>query len=350
MRRRPGLALLLALAALAPACGRKGPPLPPRPVIPAAVGELRAEPQEAGILVTWTRPTRNQDGSPLTDLLEFRLSRSPGPEPEGRGNGFGFLAAVRAEAPDNAVLRDNRYAFLDDGGGRGLRPGVGYTYRVQAVNRRGVLGAPAEAAVAFGQAPPPPGRPSATAGDGVVELAWEAPAPDPRRPLVRGYNVYRAEEPGRRGRRPLNPDPITEPRYRDTGVQNERTYYYVVRSVGGERPPLRESPDSMEVSAAPTDRTPPAPPRGLVATPRPDGVALSWGPGGEPDLRGYLVYRRILPELVPRRLTPAPITATTFVDGEGRGPGRAAYTVTAVDRSPRGNESAPSDEVVVTLP
>jgi hypothetical protein len=319
-------------------------------VIPAAVGGLRTEPQEAGILVTWTRPTRNQDGSPLTDLLEFRLSRSPGPEPEGRGNGFALLAAVRADAPDNAVLRDTRYAFLDDGGGRGLRPGVRYTYRVQAVNRRGVLGSPAEAAVAFGQTPPPPARLSATAGDGVVELAWDAPAADARRPLVRGYNVYRGEEPGQRGRRPLNADPITEPRYRDTGVRNERTYYYAVRSVGGEQPPLQESPDSTEASAAPTDRTPPAAPRGLVGAPRPDGVALSWGPADEPDLLGYLVYRRVLPGLTSQQVTPAPISGTTFVDAEAQGPGRIAYTVTAVDRSPRRNESVPSDEVVVTLP
>jgi hypothetical protein len=350
MRWRRGVALLLAAAALVLACGRKGPPLPPRPVIPAAVGDLRTEPQAAGILVSWTRPTRNQDGSPLTDLLEFRLSRSPGLEPEGRGNEIALLAAVRADAPDNAALRDNRYAFLDDAGGRGLRAGVRYTYRVQAVNRRGVLGAPAEMAVTFGETPPPPARLSATAGDGVVALAWEAPAPDPRRPLVRGYNVYRGEEPGQRGRRPLNADPITEPRYRDTGVQNERTYYYVVRSLSGEQPPLRESVDSMEASAAPTDRTPPAPPRGLVGTPRPDGVALSWGPGHEPDVLGYLVYRRILPGLAPQRLTPAPVSATTFLDAEVRGPGPVAYTVTAVDRSPRRNESVPSEEVTLTLP
>jgi len=111
-----------------------------------AVGELRAEPQGESVLLSWRRPARNQDGSPLTDLLEFRLFRSSA-EPAGAPGEFGPLATVRADAPQNAVLRGDRYAFLDDNRGQGLRPGVRYTYRLQPVNRRGRAGSPAETAL-----------------------------------------------------------------------------------------------------------------------------------------------------------------------------------------------------------
>jgi hypothetical protein len=148
LRRVAALAgLVLLVASLG--CGRKGPPLPPRPVIPAAVGSLRAEPQDNAILVSWSRPTRNQDGSPLKDLLEFRVSRSPGPGPEGGPAGFALLATVRADSPDNAAVSGARYALLDDGRGQGLRSGARYAYRVQPVSRSGALGPPAEVAVTY---------------------------------------------------------------------------------------------------------------------------------------------------------------------------------------------------------
>jgi hypothetical protein len=153
MMARPGVAILVGALLLAGlACGRKGPPLPPRPVIPAGVTSLRVEPRAGGLLVSWTRPTRNQDGSPLRDLLEFRVARSPGSAPDGPA-GFALLTTVRAEAPGNATVEDGRYVFLDDGGGQGLHPDTRYTYRVHPVSRRGVLGPPAEAGATYPGSP-----------------------------------------------------------------------------------------------------------------------------------------------------------------------------------------------------
>ncbi|OGB91501.1 MAG: hypothetical protein A3H39_08100 [candidate division NC10 bacterium RIFCSPLOWO2_02_FULL_66_22] len=337
-------------------CGRKGAPVPPRPVAPAAVGGIRAEPRDSGILVTWTGPSRNEDGAPLTDLLEFRLYRAVGAAPSREAQdrpAFSLLATIRADEPDNAIVRGSQYAFRDDGGGAGLSTGVRYTYRVQAVNRRGVVGPPSvEVFVDFAPAPPPPGGLATSAGDGTVTLTWQAPSgPVPAgTPPVRGYNVYRGLRPGTYGPQPINAGPVVETRFRDAGVENGTTYYYVVRSVGIERPPWRESHDSGEVSAMPVDLTPPAPPRGLVAIPGPGAVALSWNANTEPDLLGYLVYRLEPPALTPIRLTETPVQTTTFTDRTARPGATYIYTVTAVDRSPRRNESAPSSEATVTLP
>jgi len=337
-------------------CGRKSAPVPPRPLAPAAVGALRAQLRDSAILLTWTRPTRNDDGSPLTDLLEFRLYRGEGPAPpqETRERPtFSLLATIRADEPDNATVRGSQYAFRDDGGSAGLTPGIRYSYRVQAVNRRGVVDArSAEVSVDFTLAPPPPVGLVAVAGDGVINLTWQSPATriPAESALVRGYNVYRGVQPGNHDPVPITAGPVVETRFRDAAVQNETAYYYVVRSVGLERPPWRESANSNEASATPTDLTPPAPPRRLMAIPSPGMVSLSWDASAEPDLLGYFVYRLEPPALTAVRLTDSPVQATTFTDRTVRAGASYTYTVTAVDRSPRRNESVPSGEVPVTLP
>jgi len=344
--------LLLGL----PGCGRRGDPVPPRPAAPAAVGALRAEILDSTILLTWIRPTRNEDGSPLTNLLEFRLFRAVGPTPPPEAKGrltYSLLVSVRAEQPENAVVQDDRYAFRDEGDSGGLTPGVRYSYRVQAVNRRGVVGAQStEVFVDFTLAPPPPVDLAAVAGDGVVSLRWkppETPVP-PGVPSPTGYNIYRGPQAGVYGPQPINAGPTLETQFRDTAVQNETAYYYVVRSAAGERPSRRESTNSNEVSATPIDLTAPAPPQGLTVIPAPGAVSLSWSANTEPDLLGYLVYRRQPPALTPVRLTDAPVQTTTFTDRTVRPGATYIYTVTAVDRSSHRNESPPSTEVSMPVP
>lgn len=355
---RPGAARVLLGAALLvaslPGCGRKGPPVPPRPAAPAAVGGLRAQPGEGAILLTWSRPTQNEDGSPLTDLLEFRISRAtgpPAPRPAGEAPVFSPLATVRADRPDNAVREGSQYAFRDDGGEAGLTPGRRYTYRVRAVNRRGLVGPQAaQVSVEFALPPAPPAGLTAVAGDEVISLSWRPPAAHAGVPSPQGYNIYRALRPGAYGSQPINGGPVVETQFRDAAVDNETTYYYVVRSVAGDRPPWRESGNSNEASATPIDLTPPAPPQELAAIPGPGVVSLSWRASAAPDLLGYFVYRRESPGLAPARLTETPILATVYTDRGVHGGATYIYTVTAVDRSPRRNESAPSAEVAVSLP
>ncbi len=348
------LALAILLLAL-PGCGRKGPPVAPRLVAPAAPSPVRAELEDGAIVVTWARPTRNEDGTPLANLQEFRLYRAVSqgtPRPTGPQPAFSLVATVQADHPDNATVMGDLYAFRDEGGGRELIPGTRYIYRLQAVNRRGTAGPPSVATtVDFFFPPPPPTTLTAVARNGVVDLAWQEPAlSPPGASVLRGYNVYRGTEPGHYGPEPVNGRLIQETRYQDPGVESDVTYYYMVRSVGSERPPWLESGDSNEVAVTSIDVTPPAPPQGLVAVPGPSSIGLSWRENTEPDLLGYLMYRREPPELAPTRLTPTPIQATTFTDRTVRPGATYVYWVTAVDRSPRHNESAPSVEVTAALP
>ena len=344
----------IVITALLPlACGRRGAPIPPRRVAPAAVESFRAGPRDTDILVSWVRPVRNEDGSPLTDLAEFRLYRAVGATVPGSGPALSLLATIRAEQPDNATVQGNQYAYRDDGGPAGLSSGVRYTYRVQAVNRSGAVGRSSpDTFVEFSLAPAPPTALQAAAGDGAVDLNWKPPAGGGPAgiPPLRGYNLYRGVQPLAYGIQPINAAPVIDTRFRDAGLANETTYYYAVRSVAGERPPWRESANSNEISAAPMDLTPPAPPRGLVAVAVAGTIALNWDINPEADLLGYVVYRREPPALTPARLTEAPIQSTTFTDRTARPRISYLYSVTAVDRSPRRNESAPSAEAPAGLP
>ncbi|NWG06181.1 MAG: alpha-amylase [Chloroflexi bacterium] len=78
-------------------------------------------------------------------------------------------------------------------------------------------------------------------GDATVSLAWDAV------PGSAGYNLYRSPLSGGGWER-LNSSPISGTEYTDGGVQNARTYYYVVTSLDARG---NESAYSNEVSALP---------------------------------------------------------------------------------------------------
>lgn len=174
-------------------------------------------------------------------------------------------------------------------------------------------------------------------------LSWQAPVGEGS--SVSGYHVYR-EDGAPAGPVRITRFPVQGTRYVDLNVESERPYRYTVRAVAGEGPRAAESEAGGPVEAIPDDRTPPAPPRGLAAVQDGEGVRLQWTASSEADLLGYRVYRRLLPDGRRLLLTPEPVPEPRYLD---RPPaGRVAYTVTAVDRARRRNESAPSAEVLLT--
>lgn len=341
-------------------CGKRGNPVVPRAKLPRPVSDLRATVRDRTVILTWSRPARYEDGTPLRDLEAFVILRRdqvvPGKEPAPAAEAGAFLpiATVPAEDPPNATVQGSLYAFRDDDGGRGIRPGIRFTYRIEAVTRQGYSSPPSREVTAevIPSLQPPTGL-RATPADGGVELQWEAPGAmtdgSPARDL-RGYNIYRSERPGRHGRRPLTGEPVAGTTFRDPGSAEGKTYYYVVRAVEGQGPPWRETPDSNEVEVAIPATLPPSAPRGLEARLVDGAVQLAWVPNPEPEVRGYLVYRRVLPDAIFYRMMPEPIRETSYLDRQVARGNRYAYVVTAVDATARANESPPSLELLVTLP
>jgi hypothetical protein len=89
--------------------------------------------------------------------------------------------------------------------------------------------------------PAPTGLQVTEEGDGTVSLIWNS-VPD-----ADGYNVYRSPLSGGGWQR-ANSDLLASPDFIDTGLQNARTYYYVVTAVDAFG---NESEYSEEVSALP---------------------------------------------------------------------------------------------------
>jgi hypothetical protein len=232
MRRPQGILLfaVLTLLCLLAGCGRKGPVRPQRQPLPAAPEQLVLRQQGTQMLLAWTMPQSNQDGSELTDLAGFKVMRmdfDPTEDcPDCRDTST-LLRQVELE-----YLRDVRSAngrfFLTD---PDLEEGRGYQYRIIPYNRWGQDGTPVAGRQVVTIIPPPPQEVEATATDGLLTLTWQAPQDLGANMELLGYNVYR-RRPGRPyAMAPLNPQPLSAPRFEDRRFQSGRTYLYAVRSV-----------------------------------------------------------------------------------------------------------------------
>jgi fibronectin type 3 domain-containing protein len=161
-----------------------------------------------------------------------------------------------------------------------------------------------------------------------------------------GYLIYR-----RSGNNPwmrLTPEPVSQNHYQDLAVLNEVEYTYKVqarRRLGGDS---LLSGDSPTRTAKPEKRTPPPPLLNLLAVPTSQGVELRWELSPAPDLAGYRVYRRASGQEKFTPVTPALLKKPYLVDTQVTRGQTYHYYVTAVDNSPRANESPPSEEAEVS--
>ncbi len=178
----------------------------------------------------------------------------------------------------------------------------------------------------------------AVAGDGVVQLTWNANSEND----VIGYDVLRSTTIGGPYAR-INDVRTTETRLTDLDVANFTTYYYVVRAVdlAGQL-----GANSAEVSARPEDKTAPAAPTGLQVAASGSGfVRIEWNANTESDLGGYIVYRSTSSGGPYARLTQGLLLRTIYEDTEITDWTTYYYVVRAVDNTPNANLSAPSNEV-----
>ena len=160
-----------------------------------------------------------------------------------------------------------------------------------------------------------------------VQLDW-APNPDAD---LREYRVLRSTAAAGPFEEVAHPD---VPTYRDTGLANGTTYFYIVRAVDEQ---LRESPDSETVHAAVRGDLAPPPPTGLSAVAGDGFVELMWSASF--TAAKYKVYRGTA-EGGPFPTLVGETTGTTLRDANAPGPTTYFYVVTALNSD--GAESEPS--------
>ncbi len=339
---------LVVLACSLCGCGKKMAPIPPDSLVPGEVRQFTVRQEGPALQLTWLLPRVNIDNQPLTDIQGFRLFRheaslaaSGGCPPD-----LDLLAVIDLSYPQMGEVSGEMVRYRDEK----LEPGKRYFYQVVGFGRGGQPGLPsAILSHAWDVLPQAPAALQAQAGDRQVQLSWPQVARlADGRPLpgAATYQLYR-QAPGADWVL-ANQAPLTEPHFLDIGVSNDVTYRYRVRAVRKVGADVLESLDSPVQTATPVDMTPPAPVLNVVAVSTTRGIELRWDPGREPDLAGYLVFRRSLAEPQFQQVTPRLLTQPSFVDANAATGVTYFYYVVAVDDSRRANHSLPSEPVAAT--
>jgi hypothetical protein len=351
------IARMVALAALAgllvlAGCGMPGAPLPPSLNIPQPVSNLSAVRTGNEVALAWTMPRRNMDKMLLKEPVTVKVCRT-----ETREVVCNLAGQLTLTAGAVASFHESLPGALAAGKPRALR------YFVELENTHGRVAGPSNfAPVVAGVAPPEVSGLKAEAHKGGVALHWTA-IPGEQTPVRLNRKLLNApaasKKPG-----PLGPEAepteqkllvtgrVGEARTLDSGGRFGESYEYraqrVARvSIDGETLELT-SGWSEPVRIAVKDTFPPDVPVGLaaVAAAPETGAAidLNWQPNTEPDLAGYIVYRREGDGPWQRVSPEKPLTAPAFHDAGVQAGHTYQYAVSAVDQGGRASKRSGETE------
>jgi hypothetical protein len=372
---------LLVIALVA--CGKRGDPRPPVPIIPNATSDLVVTQRGSKVILTWSYPSLTTTGQSLHDVRRIAVYRASEELPVAEAGTIDVTTAqpillfakipplspslftklrTRVDAIEatslpsatsgaKLVYEDTPTLRTTDG-----RP-IRQTYAVviETTSTRSDLSNLA-AIVPLEVASPPASLKAEAKAQGIV-LTWEKP-PDAK-PVLAGYNVYRrgANESEDIFAAPINALPVSATTYTDTPSYG--TFTYVVRLVESAGPPRIESEPSAPVTTTFKDLTPPPAPAGINALIETHAVRLVWEPVTAPDLAGYKLYRAegvghldqaggIREAGTVAMENGRTFTDATFVDSNANLGIAYRYAVTSIDKS--GNESERVWTPWVTVP
>ena len=229
--------------------------VPVRPVLPATgLTASIADPFDGQVSLSWNAPT---EGPAIVGYAVFR-----------------YLGADPYQGTDEPVTLDELATgtTLVDAT---AQAGVTYSYLVLARSADNVSD-PSNTAVI--EAPAPPSGLTATAGDGAIDLSWQAPTAG----TVAGYRVQRQDEQGDW----TTLADTTEASHSDGAAQANVQYRYRVQhrnQYGG---------SAWSESGPVTLVTAPGAPTGLTATVEGNDNVLVWTAPGSPFIDGYRVRHR----------------------------------------------------------
>ena len=348
---RVAAALALPPLLMMAGCGLPSAPLPPSLKLPEPVADLTAVRYGDDVHLHWTMPKRTTDKVLLKGAQQARICRRI-------ETGPCETAANQPFDPDKPADFVDHLPPADTAGPPRLM-----TYTIDLLNHAGHSAGPSNSAItAAGAAPPRVDGLTATAQPEGIALHWKSSGGSEifriHRELVPQLGAPRASESAGS---PALPEQTLEVTGADKGqaldrdAALDRTYRYSVERVlqltlDGKSFELLSAP-SETITIDARDTFPPATPRDLQAVADADAHAidLSWTPGTEPDLAGYIVYRRdTASDAAAVRISPPNEVAPSFRDANARLGHRYAYSVSAVDRD--GNESPRSAEIEESLP
>jgi hypothetical protein len=379
------------LALLLMACGKRGDPHPPVPVIPQATSDLVVAQRGAKVILSWSFPSLSTAGQKLGAIRRVVLYRTieelpvtqpprdtksllPGDidptvptavalfakvPPLGR-NQFTRLrqridsiegASLPTATVGAKLLYEDAPPFHTSDG-RPVR--VDYAVVTEGTTARSEMSN--LAAIVPIDVPMPPESVTATPKAEGVVLSWSPPQKaitGEEKPHVVGYNIYRLSK-GQTANElatPINISPVAQTTYTDVPPYGAQEY--TVTALAATGPPRIESDPSAPASATFIDLVPPPIPTGLTALVETNSIRLVWDAVQAPDLAGYKIYRtegageKEL-KIVGRIPITGLITQTNFRDTGVQQGISYFYEVTSLDKS--GNESSAAKTDWVLMP
>jgi hypothetical protein len=291
-------------------CGKVGDPQAPYIRIPEPVEDLAATQSGDNIVLTWTNPARNIDGSAATNLAHIRIRRDGAPfktveaAPPGKPQSYMF--------PIETALGSMQAFTIAIDTDRGKVSNVSNMASVMPVEV--------------------PGRVSdlvATVDQHRITLTWGKPQDHPE--LADAYVVTRTDIPAQT-------ETVSGTRYDDSRYQQGKTVTYQLTAVRRLNDRAVTGIGPISTTTTIVDKTPPHPPTGLDVVESDTGAFLTWDANEENDLAGYHVYRSDPPNGEFKPVAAGLHVPNSFVDSNYK-PG-TRYAVSAEDDS--GNESARS--------
>jgi hypothetical protein len=384
----PLVACSLYLAAVI-GCGKKGPPLAPLRLVPAAVGEVAARRTGDDIRLRFTVPAANANGPGPVDLgrIEVYAVSVPagGPAPSvadvvdpsrrvgeivvqppaddpatgktdtrpapGEAATFServtaaLLPAAAAGAPATVAPRPAEAAKPPAQPGAAPAPPAAEatTYPVRVYVLRGLThggrpGLPSTAiSVPLVDPPAAPSALTATHTENAIRLEWRPAVSDVGGSAI-AFNVYRTDaDPVA-----LNQAPLAKPAYEQAGVAFGEQQCFVVRGVAVVGSVPVEGESSPRACVTPRDVFPPAAPKNLTAIASAGAMNLAWEANTERDLAGYIILRAEAGGATLQQLTPAAVRENTYTDTTVKPGVTYTYAVVAVDSATPPNVSAQS--------
>jgi len=351
------LPLLIVLVA---ACGKRGDPHPPVPVIPKATTDLTVFQRGTKVLLTWSYPSLTTAGQNLNEIKRVTVYRTvdelpadvakapPVPTPAQfkrlmqKVESMEGTALPKATTGARLSFEDNPQFHTSDG-----RP-VRLNYAVVTESPSARSDVSNIVTIAPLDVPKPPSAVTATAKPEGVVLTWTAP----ENARVIGYDIYRFAKGSSADElaAPINSAPVTTTTYTDNPPYGAYDYYVTALMLAT---PRIESDASAVATATFKDLVPPPTPKNLSVLIETKTSRLVWDPVDAPDLAGYRVYRiegvghPVTQQSKPILFTPALLKETNFRDAPDPGI-LFMYLVTAVDKS--GNESAPVKSDWIEVP
>lgn len=356
-----GIPRYLAIALLttfALACGKIGPPVPPRR-FSERTSQLQAVQKGSNIILSWPAPQLGAKDSSRQYIARaeiYRVAERRGEEQILDPDDFKELAElvgvidrakIETQAAGGILYHADSIDLAADLSEVRLRYGVLYFNRrdEEALLSNTIAIEPASIV-----AKPPRNLRLTGEEQDAVSLAWDPPDSnigDTVPASVAGYNVYRQTArraaAGAQLGRPLNGEPLLQPAFVDRQFRYGPNYIYTVRALSPGAAGTVESFDSNRVDVQPADKFPPAAPDPLTIASTNGTISLFWPTSSENDVTGYNLYRAAIADGKENdwiKLNRDLLTKVTYHDEKVEIGARYSYRVTAVDKF--NNESPPS--------